>query len=295
MGKNKVTKKKGKWPVILCICIAIVGIFSLFGSDTESSSNSESSQTQEVKTEYGKLDKYEWGEAAKQILEEIGVKKVKKVEVRDNEDHSIIYDVFITTEAREIQLMPTENIDGWEILWVSNGANDDDVPYGASYYMCDSLKFDDAGVLVEDLYSYETGELIAAKDTEAAALEDARRQKVADAVLDASTRPTEPEVTFEEIYVAYKENELRADDLYKGNRYIITAEVNNMETDGLLNMTGGATLAMEKVVGNTRVFFYASFEKEQEEALKTINVGDTITFEGDCLSAGSWADCELIQ
>lgn len=101
-------------------------------------------------------------------------------------------------------------------------------------------------------------------------------------------------VTYDEIYKAYKENELVADDLYQYNRYRITAEINGMSSDGLFNMTGGATLTMEKRVGNTRVFFYAEFEKEQEEALKTIKVGDTITFEGECLSAGMWSDCELI-
>lgn len=101
-------------------------------------------------------------------------------------------------------------------------------------------------------------------------------------------------VTYDEIYKAYKENELVADDLYQYNRYRITAKINGMTSDGLFNLTGGATLTMEKRVGNTRVFFYAEFEKEQEEALKTIKVGDTITFEGECLSAGTWKDCELM-
>ena len=36
------------------------------------------------------------------------------------------------------------------------------------------------------------------------------------------------------------------------------------------------------------------FEKEQEEALKQVVVGDTITFEGTCLSAGAWTDCEIV-
>ena len=27
----------------------------------------------------------------------------------------------------------------------------------------------------------------------------------------------------------------------------------------------------------------------------SINVGDTITFEGECLSAGSWSECKLIK
>ena len=101
-------------------------------------------------------------------------------------------------------------------------------------------------------------------------------------------------VEFDEIYKAYKENELRADDTYKNNRYIITAKVNGMSTSGLFNLTGGATLTMEKRVGNTIVFFHAEFEKEQEENLKLINIGDTITFGGECLSAGTWIECEII-
>lgn len=101
-------------------------------------------------------------------------------------------------------------------------------------------------------------------------------------------------VTFDEIYREYKSNELRADDKYKNNRYEITATINGMTTDGLLNWSGGATLTMETRVDDTIVFLYAEFEKDQEEALKTVNVGDEITFEGECLSWGNWKECELI-
>lgn len=111
-----------------------------------------------------------------------------------------------------------------------------------------------------------------------------------------ATKPTEPvqTVTFDEIYRAYKDNELVADDLYQYNRYRVTAEVSDISSSGILNLFGGATLTMKTRVDNTIVFFIAEFEKEQEEALKTIKVGDTITFEGECLSAGTWSDCELI-
>lgn len=100
--------------------------------------------------------------------------------------------------------------------------------------------------------------------------------------------------SYAEIYQAYKENELVADDLYKGNRYRVTAKINGMTNDGLANMTGGAMLTMETQVGNTIVFFYAEFEREEEEDLKTVKVGDTITYEGTCGSAGYWYDCDLI-
>lgn len=100
--------------------------------------------------------------------------------------------------------------------------------------------------------------------------------------------------TFDEIYHAYKENELVADDLYQYNRYRVTAKINGMTNDGLFNLTGGATLTLETKVDNTIIFFYAEFEKEQEENLKTVKVGDTITFEGKCLDAGNWSECELV-
>lgn len=100
--------------------------------------------------------------------------------------------------------------------------------------------------------------------------------------------------TFDEIYHAYKENDLVADDLYQYNRYRVTAKINGMTNDGLFNLTGGATLTLETKVDNTIVFFYAEFEKEQEENLKTVKVGDTITFEGKCLDAGNWSECELV-
>ena len=102
-------------------------------------------------------------------------------------------------------------------------------------------------------------------------------------------------VTYDDIYLAYKKNELAADDIYKDNRYQITAVINGLSSGGLLNLTGGATLTMQTQVGNTIVFFYAVFEKDQEEALKKVVVGDTITFEGKCLSAGTWVECELID
>ncbi|MBQ8297021.1 MAG: hypothetical protein IJX77_04480 [Ruminococcus sp.] len=112
----------------------------------------------------------------------------------------------------------------------------------------------------------------------------------------AEAKTEEPILTiaFDEIYYDYKENELRAEDSYKNNRYRITAKVNEISTSGLFNMTGGAILTMEVRIDSTIVFFYAEFEKEQEDALKTISVGDTITFEGKCLNVGSWVECELI-
>ena len=105
---------------------------------------------------------------------------------------------------------------------------------------------------------------------------------------------TTPSVSFDEIYNEYKSNEIRANERFKGNRYTITAKVNGInDGGGLLNFDESINLTMEKKVGNTITFFYASFNKDEKENLKNINVGDTITFEGTCYSVGNWEECIL--
>ena len=101
-------------------------------------------------------------------------------------------------------------------------------------------------------------------------------------------------VDFGEIYRDFKANELRAIDVYRGNRYRITAKVVDISVNELLNLFGGATLTLETRVDNTIVFIIADFGKDQEDALKTINVGDTITYEGECNTYGYWKNCEMI-
>ena len=95
---------------------------------------------------------------------------------------------------------------------------------------------------------------------------------------DESSAVVDESVTFDEIYRAYKENELRADDVYQYNRYRITAKVNGMETGGLLNMTSGGKYNMEKKGDSKDGFLLAGFEKKQENRLKTISVGVEKTF-----------------
>lgn len=56
-----------------------------------------------------------------------------------------------------------------------------------------------------------------------------------------------------------------ADDLYKVRRYEVTATINGMETGGLMNMTGGATLTMEKKIGNTIVVFLADLSETKRK------------------------------
>lgn len=111
---------------------------------------------------------------------------------------------------------------------------------------------------------------------------------------ETTQQQTQANVSFKEIYNEYKSNEIRADEKYKGNRYVITATVNGINNGGgLLNFDESINITLEKRVGDTIVFFYASFDKSQKDSLVNINVGDEITFEGTCYNAGNWNDCVL--
>lgn len=116
----------------------------------------------------------------------------------------------------------------------------------------------------------------------------------------ATKKPEKSESTrsadkFAEIYEAFESNELVASEKYEGKRYRIEGTIVGIETGGLFNLTGGATLTMKNQVGNTIVFFLAEFEKDQEEALKRVAVGDTIRFEGECLTDEMWIECEIVK
>lgn len=157
-------------------------------------------------------------------------------------------------------------------------------------------KFDSAVNAIADTFS----NLTARKDTESEVptTEDTEEAYKTESVEADTTEETEEDtsvdtsVTFAEIYREFDSNEIRAKEKYNGNRYQITGTVNGISSGGLLNLFGGATLTMENRVDNTIVFYYAKFGSDQEEALKNINKGDTITFVGECWG-GTFSDCVL--
>ena len=114
--------------------------------------------------------------------------------------------------------------------------------------------------------------------------------------VDNSQSVVVEKLDFAECYYSYKENELRADDTYKGNRYSLTVQVRDIQStdDSLLYWDDEVIVEFEIMVDNTHVVGEALFEKEQTDSLKNINVGDTITFIGECQSVGACINCELV-
>lgn len=109
-----------------------------------------------------------------------------------------------------------------------------------------------------------------------------------------TVEPVEPEVgdaTFAEIYTEYKANEIRADELYKGNRYRLSGTVYDIDADPLLSF--GSSITVKTTVAGNTVFFVANFPSDQKDSLLSLNVGDPITLTGACRSWSTWSDCKL--
>jgi hypothetical protein len=106
-------------------------------------------------------------------------------------------------------------------------------------------------------------------------------------------------VDYDEMYQAYKDNEIVANEQYKGNRYCFSAEINGINEGGgligLFDSDLGAKLTLVRKVGNTIVYIGAEFDKDQLESLKQVKVGDTITIEGECSSAQYWVECKVVE
>lgn len=236
------------------------------------------------------LEEYLFWETINPTLEAIGINKISEaVGKQIGED---LWNIDVCANGKNVVISLSGNDDtGWNLRHVKDRSNSN------FYYLNDSDKFTSNGLLKENIYSFETGEVIEAVDKNAieayyAELEfqreqekKEREQKIRD---DASA-------LFHEIRAAYKNNELSADDTYKGNRYTIVGEFDGANEDGIFpSLLNEINITVKIMDGNTVCYVFCSFDKEEwRDRLAELNKGDEMIIEGECYSWGSWNNCEL--
>ena len=99
---------------------------------------------------------------------------------------------------------------------------------------------------------------------------------------------------FAEIYRAYKSNELTADDKFKDKSFTVAGTINGISDDGIVNIGGVTTVTMTTTVDNTVCYWYARFESDKKDTLKSYAVGDNITLKGKCLGWSTFSGCEIV-
>lgn len=112
------------------------------------------------------------------------------------------------------------------------------------------------------------------------------------AVPPPETTTTEPPVTFEEVYIAYQENELRASEMYEGERIRFSGTVDTIYDSFL----GTTSVWIDVYAQGQKHGVLCSFStKAQKDSLMKLNAGDYVTIEGTCVDWMSWGLCEIVD
>lgn len=291
---RKKSKKKTALAFAVCFVMFIGGGVWAANKPTEDISQTNNNKTEKpVKTDYKKLDKYEWGDAAKEVFAIIGIEKVKSVEVQQDEETGTIYDVYVETELGTVNLYPTKNVDGWEILWVSNHTVYDSLAFGDDFYVADSLKYDDKGNIIKDIYSYKTGELLEAKNEEAikAAEEEKRKQQEEYENTPGNTSKKPIVVTINKFVNEIVEDIEAAKEKYNGKWIQITGTVKDISDAG--DMIGYYIYGAKGVPG-LKITCWVYNEK------LVANIDQEVTFKGivrevSTVNNTEIGECTLVQ
>lgn len=103
------------------------------------------------------------------------------------------------------------------------------------------------------------------------------------------TVAVDTETGYRKIYEAFCENEIVAKELYKGNRYRISGEIDSIDSIG---DEGYLTIAVD--VGEYYpVWVYAYFDKEETESLKALKSGQQVSVDGECTGKITFDHCTL--
>lgn len=144
----------------------------------------------------------------------------------------------------------------------------------------------------------EADKIAAEKAVEEEAQRQAEEQQQAQAQKEQDQQQRDAAAAlFHEIRMAYKNNELSADDTYKGNRYTIVGSFDGISEDGLLNQLLGEIKVTLKIVDEgTPCYLFCDFDADTwREELSKLSKGDEMVIEGECDSWGVWSDCELLN
>ena len=95
---------------------------------------------------------------------------------------------------------------------------------------------------------------------------------------------------------AYKNNSLNADDTYKGNRYVLYAELVSIDESGFLDkLFNDIEVLVIYKDGNTISNAWCDFNDTERDKLKKYKKGDYILFSGECFNSGNYSNCEIIE
>ena len=103
------------------------------------------------------------------------------------------------------------------------------------------------------------------------------------------------ELDFEAMVNEYDTNEVRAKEIYKGNRYVITAQVTDIEQAGFSDGYSGYNVDMVVALTNGNFSISGNFQGDLKDDIMELNIGDILTFTGKCETPRLWQNCTIVE
>lgn len=103
------------------------------------------------------------------------------------------------------------------------------------------------------------------------------------------------ELDFSTMVNEYRTNEIRAKETYKDNRYIVSAEVVDIEQAGLKEGYSGYNVSMVVSLGGEDFSICANFQSDLKDDIMKLNKGDILTFTGKCVAPELWYNCTIVE
>lgn len=273
-------KKRGAKPYAICLAACLV-LFIVGISTNSESEPGEAIQAQAEESRdpefnlrsYKKLEKYGWGGVADAELKKIGVEKIKDVEIKDESKYDV--EVVLETEKNKlIMRISHSGGDEWEVSSIR-----DNIDYKIYY---DSRLENDIknGTLINNIYSYKTGEIIHKANPEAKAkrekeLQEFQLKQQEEHKENQEKKLKEAQSLPQLIINAYDKNAVKAKEEYVGNTYTIAGTIVSVN-DGVLP----ATTDVE--INCNGVSVICTFKGTEREKIVNKNKGDDIVVTGRC-------------
>lgn len=286
--------------MLFSVFIFIIALFYPSGYSKDTQGNSDKInliQPNEEEKEIKKGDilyideikNYEWGSLLIETLNFIEARNIEEIKAEVVKKASV--SLKITGPKERLWAWVETDYKGvWNVKWIKGYENHN------YYYINEKEKYIGNGILKEDIYSLETGEIIEKADIIAVKEYynklEAKREK--DRIEREIKEREAANSQFIEIYDAFKLNELAANDKYKGNRYTIIGVFETVKEDGLINTLFkeiGVVVSLK--IDNKFYSLLCKFDEKEREKLKGYSKGETIKFTGECVSWGIWCDCKV--
>ncbi|HIT73422.1 MAG TPA: hypothetical protein IAD10_07165, partial [Candidatus Fimicola cottocaccae] len=276
-------------------------LFILSGTFTPS--NSDEGDKFLIPEEHGIVDieniqSYEFGNELTSVLNQIGISNMGKSSFEVVNERTITIRMNIDDLRVWIALNKDYYDDVWKVEFIKNY---DDKEY--VYYLDDEQKYIN-GLLKQNIYSFPDNVIIEKVDENSlnqyyAELEKQNQQRKKEQQEKEKQAEQQKRLDavniIDEIYNAYDNNELKADELYKGKEYLILGKFDGASDDGLFNnLLKEVSVSIIVEHPNRNYILSCSFDKELwRDKILTLNKGDEIFIKGECYSWGVWSNCSI--